>query len=46
MFTVDFLSVLFGDMLYMFPGYCLTAVKWLANNRPQELKKDGAKLMT
>lgn len=29
----------------MYPGYCLTVVKWLANNWPQELKQDDDKLM-
>lgn len=34
----------FGILLFMYPSYCLTVVKWLANNWPQELKKDDGKL--
>lgn len=42
---VDFLSVLFEDIAFYVSCYCLTVVKWLANNWPQELKQDDDKLM-
>ena len=43
---MDFLSAYLGISLFMYPGYCLTVVKWLANNWHQELEQDDGKLMT
>lgn len=34
----------FEKLLFMYPSYCLTVVKWLSNNWPQELKKNDGKL--